>query len=175
MIFSKSKTKGFTLIELLVVIAIIGLLSSVVLASLNSARAKGRNSSRLQAIYQLRTAFNLAFNSNNSFPTGGWYCISSTNPCLGGWNVYSHNATVDAFLALGMSSQPSDPVGGSMGFGGYLYANPAGPYTLYDGSTLSAGAMLMWVVEPPMTTTSCGPGKIYVVTANYVQCMLKLD
>ncbi len=65
----RNKNKGFTLIELLVVIAIIGLLASVVLLALNSARAKSRDAKRLADVRQLASAFELYFNDNNSYPT----------------------------------------------------------------------------------------------------------
>jgi type II secretion system protein G len=61
--------RGFTLIELLVVIAIIGILSSVVLASLNSARKKGRDARRISDIKQIQLALELYYDSNQSFPT----------------------------------------------------------------------------------------------------------
>ncbi len=60
---------GFTLIELLVVIAIIGILSSIVLASLNSARKKGRDARRVADIKQIQLALEMYFDDNGSYPT----------------------------------------------------------------------------------------------------------
>lgn len=61
--------RGFTLIELLVVIAIIGILSSIVLASLNSARQKGRDARRISDIKQLQLALELYYDAH---PTTGY-------------------------------------------------------------------------------------------------------
>jgi len=74
-----SETKrGFTLIELLVVIAIIGVLSSIVISSLNNARAKGRDAKRLQDINQLMAALELYYTDNNVYP------LCNGNPVCGG-------------------------------------------------------------------------------------------
>ncbi len=64
----KKTSRGFTLIELLVVIAIIGILSSVVLASLNSARKKGRDARRIADLKQLQLALELYYDSNQTYP-----------------------------------------------------------------------------------------------------------
>ena len=65
--------KGFTLIELLVVIAIIGILSSVVLASLNTARSKGSDAAVKSNISNMRAEAELFYDTN-----GGAYNNSGT-------------------------------------------------------------------------------------------------
>jgi type II secretion system protein G len=68
-----SNKRGFTLIELLVVIAIIGILSSIVLASLNSARKKGRDARRVADIKQIQLALELYYDANSNYPTSAEY------------------------------------------------------------------------------------------------------
>ena len=50
------KQNGFTIIELLVVVAIIGLLSSIVLTSLNAARIESQNTKYVSEMISLRNA-----------------------------------------------------------------------------------------------------------------------
>ncbi len=64
----KRNKKGFTLIELLVVIAIIGILASIVLASLNSARRKSRDARRIADVKQIQLAMELYFDASSAYP-----------------------------------------------------------------------------------------------------------
>ncbi len=61
--------KGFTLIELLVVIAIIGILSTLAIVALGSARQKARDSKRVSDLNQIGKALELYYTNNNTYPS----------------------------------------------------------------------------------------------------------
>lgn len=94
------KGRGFTLIELLVVIAIIGLLSSIVLASLNSARVRGENARRLSDMRQIQNALEMYASANNgNYPNLGWSYACNA----GSW------ANLQTALAPYLPQLPRDP------------------------------------------------------------------
>ncbi len=99
--------RGFTLIELLVVIAIIGILSSVVLASLQTARAKSRDAKRISDLRQVQLALELYYDVNRAYPsaittatlvTPGYIPSIPTDPTTGVSYKYSvRNATCTSY------------------------------------------------------------------------------
>ncbi len=97
--------KGFTLIELLVVVAIISLLSSVVIASLNAARAKARDAKRVEEVNSLANAVALYQNDHGgNYPPDDCSWVSGRPD----WSD-----TFKAEMSPYLSTIPKDPVNAS--------------------------------------------------------------
>ena len=91
---------GFTLVELLVVIAIIGILSSIVLTDMNSAREKARDAHRVASVDQIANAIAIYQIDNDGLPPGE----------DGVEYVNGKPEWIPGLVPKYMSSVPSDPI-----------------------------------------------------------------
>ncbi|TSC77737.1 MAG: putative General secretion pathway protein GspG [Parcubacteria group bacterium Gr01-1014_33] len=91
---------GFTLVELLVTISIISVLASVVLTSVNSARAKARDAKRRADMRQVQTALEFYYDTNNAYPS----VVAD--------NLGTELSNLSGSLAPYLSVIPSDPKSG---------------------------------------------------------------
>lgn len=112
------KNKGFTLIELLVVIAIIGILSSIAIVNLNSAREKARNAAAIASLNALQAGMALCLDSNGTAVSSG------TTACDGSAAPASNSGTV-AICAAGspLAALPAIGFWPNIANNGFTYSN----------------------------------------------------
>ncbi|HYF29325.1 MAG TPA: prepilin-type N-terminal cleavage/methylation domain-containing protein [Candidatus Paceibacterota bacterium] len=136
--------KGFTLIELLVVIAIIGILSSVVLASLNTARNKGADAAIKSNLSAARAEAEIYYDSAGNYqdPT-----TAATGVCGSVANNIMDSATAAGRVLSSTFTVTRDADGGA---------------TVVSCNDTTAG----WAIQAPLKTLNGANTQYYCVDSS---------
>ena len=115
----RNARRGFTLIELLVVIAIIGILSAVVLASLDTARNKGADAAVKSNLATIQTQAELYYDANGGYGVGGTTAVATGTAATVGTACNSTGMFGDPTIQAALkSSSASAGIPASGAFGG---------------------------------------------------------
>ena len=142
-----NRTRGFTLIELLVVIAIIGILSAVVLASLNTARTKGNDAAIKSNLDTIRTQSGIYYDTNSGYSTGASTVVGALTGTTAACNAATNDLFNDPNVASALAGADKAAQGAGV-VGGVTKAVCA-----TDAATAPAKTTL-WAVIVPLTATA---------------------
>jgi prepilin-type N-terminal cleavage/methylation domain-containing protein len=158
--------KGFTLIELLVVISIIGLLSTVVLASLTSARKKANNSFVTTSIKSYVTALRGYYADHGGYPIGdlGTFCLGKVNYgcfgtffAVGYYDAYSTSTMYSNNELLPYLSSLNDPSPFPNSLGNAVDNRGAGFICVVQNGFLCLEGYLLWTIDSSVDKAlNCG-------------------
>jgi len=144
---TKKFNQGFTLIELLVVIAIIGILSAVVLASLNTARAKGADANIKSNLSNVRAQATIFYDTSQDY----------TGLCADG-NVLAQMTSANTVAGVAVAVSDDLAVDGS--------ATQSVCHVSADGTTWAANVPLKTSSANSWCVDSAGASK--QITAGYL-------
>lgn len=128
------KKTGFTLIELMVVIAIIGILSTILYASFDVAKAQSRDKVRMASLKELQLAIELYKAQNGVYPTRGCGNVgdfAGPGPVPAAGNGYASCATyITGLVPDFIPSLPNDPSFENQAGRGFYYRSNGTSYKL---------------------------------------------
>jgi prepilin-type N-terminal cleavage/methylation domain-containing protein len=137
---AKSIESGFTLIELLTVIAIIGILSTIVMASLTTARAKTRDAKRMSDLRTVALALDGYYSDHHAYPSTSSQWQGLCSDFAGVHTTSGANAYIPSITPLYMQVLPSDPnatLPCATSYGStYLYTSNGADYMLLAYGTV---------------------------------------
>lgn len=155
------RSRGFTLIELLVVISIIGLISSVIITSINSARVKGRDTERIAQVNQFMRALEVYYSTYGKYPCGDADCsLIQVRPFTSSSNVGQMLVSARAMAEIPTDplypSAPSATECNTTGYGYCYCSNGANSYVITMNTEDDKGdSDRCFIDHGPSATTFC--------------------
>lgn len=96
------KIRGFTVIELMIVVSIFSTISSTIFVSMNSAKAKGKDSYRVSQVKQVQNALALYYSKYGNYPSNT-YALSHNDSIPGNWASMMTKLRDEGYISVEIS------------------------------------------------------------------------